>query len=228
MSSLLEGQYFFDFDEMDIDIILNKLRALKYKGEYSKHKNAFLKFCDFLDIKLSADIIHELNIMIVSKKKKYRKLKSVKLQDIKKHMKMMKDKKLRLSYETMLCTGLRVSELSQIKKEDCIISDSEIALSVIGKGGKQEQVFVNINNDKNFFYNLCQHINAHETGKKLFYSSSYLQAKANDKGFACHDLRRAFAKTIYKDCKDVNTVMRLLRHNKVKNTLLYLKSKVEI
>ena len=225
---LLEGQYLFDCKEMNIDTVLNKLRAFKYKGEYSKYKNAFVKLCDFLDIKLSADIISELDSMIVSKKKKYRKLKAVRLADIQNQIKIMKDKKLRLSYETLLSTGLRVSELSQIKRENCVVFDSEIELSFIGKGGKQEQVFVYKNNDESFFYDLCEHITSHGIDEKIFYSSSYLQAKAHDKGFSCHDLRRAYAKIIFRDCKDINTVKQLLRHSKIKNTRLYLKSKVEI
>jgi len=226
---LLQDQYLLDCKQMDINAILDKLRATKHKGEYSKYKNAFLKLCAFLDIKLSIDIQSELDNMISEKKKKHRKLKTVKLPYIQKQIRGIRDKKLRLSFDTMLNTGLRVSELSQIKKEDCFFFDDDrMELTFIAKGGKQEKVFVQREKDKNFFNALSSFIDTCKDDEKIFYSSSYLQARAKEKGFSCHDLRRAFAKVTYRDCKDINTVQRLLRHSNIKNTKLYLKSKVKL
>ena len=135
---LLKDQYLIECKKMNVDAVLQKLTAMKYKNQYAKYKNAFLKFCDFIGLTLPADILLALDVMKKSKKKKYRKLKPVQLQDIKNRIKVIRDKKLRLSYEAMLYSGLRVSELAQIQKEDCFIEAGSITLHFIGKGGGRE------------------------------------------------------------------------------------------
>lgn len=225
---LLDGQYLMDCRNLDIEAVLDKLRRVKYKGQYSKYKNAFLKLCAFLDIKLSTDTRLELDTMLSTKKRQHRKLKPVKLSDIQRHINRAADEKLRLSLETMLYTGLRVSELAGIKKEDCTILNGRIKLSFIGKGGGHESAYIDKAKDSRFFEALLSFINEEKTSEKIFYLASYLQAKALEKGFCTHDLRRAFAKVTYGACKDIDTVRQLLRHSKLKNTRLYLRSKVEI
>ena len=217
-----------DCKKIDVSAVLEQLNAIKYKNQYSKYKNAFLKFCDFLDIELDSKTKQTLEFMHGEKKKKYRKLKHVKLCDIKNHLRVMKDQKLRLSYEAMLRTGLRVSELCQLKKVDCLIQQGSIIFSFIGKGGAIEKAVIVEATDKRFFDDLLSLIEKTRDGDKLFYSPAYLQAKAREKNFACHDLRRVFSKLTYRDCKNINTTMKLLRHSKLKHTQIYLNSKVEI
>ena len=209
-------------------MVLEKLTAIKYKNQFSKYKNAFLKFCEFLNLELSGENQHKLDKMMDAKIKKRRKLRRTKLKDIKHKIRVMQDKKLKSSYETMLYTGLRDSELAQIKKADCIIHDKSIALSFIGKGRKHEKTILYEEQNKRVYKDLLQLIDTTPPDRKIFYSASYLQAKALEKGFQCHDLRRAFAKLTYQEYKDKEIVMRLLRHSKIKNTKIYLRSKVEI
>ncbi len=225
---LLDEQYLIDWTDMDINSVIDKLQGMKYKNQYSKYKNAFLKFCDFLDIKLSNDILLKLDIANLDKKKKYRKMEPRKLEDIKNHLRGCKDKKLKLSYETMLATGLRVSELSQIKKTDCIVSNNNVQFFFTGKGQKKESVTINKADNMKLYTNLVELITGASESKKVFYSTNYLQTKASDMGFNCHDLRRAFAKITRKNNKDINVVKDAMRHTSTKNTKIYLNSKIDI
>jgi len=229
MCFLLKDQHLIDCRNIDIPAALEKLGSMKYKNQYSKYKNAFSKFCDFLHISLNTDIKEKLEAMKGEKKKKYRKLKPVKLLDIKNQLRVIRDTKLKTSYEMMLHTGIRVSELCQIKKEDCQIQNkSLLEFSFVGKGGKKEKVFVSKERDKKLFQRILDLIEKTKTGNRVFYSPNYLQAKAKERGFNCHDLRRAFAKLTFKDYKDINATRILLRHSKLKNTKIYLRSKIEI
>jgi len=223
---LLKDQYLLDCKKLDIDMVLKKFENMKYKSDYSRYKNAFLKFCQFQNIKIDNEKLLKLNLMKLEKKKKHRKLKAVDLKDIKNHLRVIQDKKLKLSFETLLATGLRVSELSQITKDDCHIDSDKIVLSFIGKGGNPESVTIHQSEHETLFTNLLDLIGS--TEKKVFYSANYLQTKATEKGFACHDLRRAFAKLDYQKHKDINRTKKALRHTNVKNTKKYLHSKVKI
>ena len=227
MDFLLQDQYLFDCHNLDVEKVIHKLKTIKYKNQYSKYKNAFLKFCLFLDIKLDEKTRNELDLLNAEKIKKRRKLIPVELDNILNRLKIMKDKKLRYSFETMLNTGLRVSELSQIKKEDCIIEKNTIVFNFTGKGGKKEKVIFYSNQDQRLFIALKTLIE-NTKGNKVFYSVNYLQKKANENGFCCHDLRRAYAKINYKKHHDINQTKTALRHKDIKNTRIYVNSKVKI
>jgi len=82
-------------------MVLEKLTAIKYKNQFSKYKNAFLKFCEFLNLELSGENQHKLDKMMDTKTKKRRQLKRTRLKDIKHKIRVMQDKKLKSSYETM-------------------------------------------------------------------------------------------------------------------------------
>lgn len=227
MEYLLSDQYIIDCKNINIEKLLQKLESMRYKNQYSKYKNAFLKFCEFQNIKLDNNTLLSLDIMKLDKKKKYRKLNKVRLTDIKNKIKVIRDKRLKLSYETMLATGLRVSELSQIKKADCITTENSILFRFIAKGGKKESVQISAESHKRLFNDLVKLIEDNKQ-EKLFYSSNYLQKEATKRGFQCHDLRRAFAKIEYKKNRNLDKVRLSLRHKSIKNTKIYLKSKVEI
>jgi len=227
MEYLLSDQYIIDCKNINIEKLLQKLESMRYKNQYSKYKNAFLKFCEFQNIKLDNNTLLSLDIMKLDKKKKYQKLNKVRLTDIKNKIKVIRDKRLKLSYETMLATGLRVSELSQIKKADCITTENSILFRFIAKGGKKESVQISAESHKRLFNDLVKLIEDNKQ-EKLFYSSNYLQKEATKRGFQCHDLRRAFAKIEYKKNRNLDKVRLSLRHKSIKNTKIYLKSKVEI
>lgn len=226
VDTLLKDQFLLDCKNMNIALILSKFESMKYKNEYSKYKNAFLKFCEFQNIKIDSETMLKLNLMALDKKKKHRRMKAVNLKDIKNHLRAIKDTKLKLSYETILATGLRVSELSQIGKNDCSLHRDKIVFSFIGKGGNPESVTIFKDDNPTLFTDITKLVNSSK--KKVFYSPNYLQTKAKEKGFGCHDLRRAYAKLEHQKHKDIIKTREALRHKSEKNTRRYLNSKVKI
>ena len=228
MCYLLKDQNIMDCKDMDISAVVYKLEATKYKNTFSQRKNAFFKFCEFLNIELPTETKVQINKMNDSKMKKYRKAKPVTLENIKNTIRVIRDKKLKLSFEIMLNSGLRVSELSQIKKEDCAISDELVTFCFVGKGGNKEKITITKEKNERVFNNLIKYINETKEGQKIFYSTSYLQDEAKKRNFQCHDLRRAYSKLDYAEKKNIEKVREDMRHKNKQNTKRYLNSKVKI
>lgn len=229
LKTLLEGQSLFStVENLDVPKILHQFSKIKYKNEFSQYKNALFYFLKFQNITLTTSQLEQIKTLEAKTKKKYRKLESAELRKIDNTIKRLKNTKLKYCYQILLYTGLRVSELAQIKKEDCTISTNQIIFSFIGKGGKQEQATLKREDNEKLFQNLCDMLENTNANCKLFYSSNYLQQKATQYGFKCHDLRRAYAKIEYEKSRSKEQVKEKLRHKNVKTTEKYLKSKVNI
>lgn len=229
LATLLDGQNSVaTLENLNIDKMIEKLARLKYKNEFSQYKNALLYFVDFQNITLSKEQLGKIEMLGTQKKKKYRKLKRVDFKKVDETIKHIKNKKLKLSYQVLLATGLRVFELSQITKNDCTLLDNEITFKFVGKGGKQQQTKVFKSDDMKLYNNLIALLESTKKSNKVFYSANYLQQKAKNYGFQCHDLRRACAKIEYKKTKSKDKVQQKLRHSSKKTTDIYLKSKVNL
>lgn len=225
---LLKDQSILDIENgFDIQPVLQSLQRIKYKNEFSQYKNALLYFLQFKNIPLSEEQSMLIKSYEENTKKKYRKQTVIDYESIKNKITHIRNKKLKLSYQTMLSTGLRVFELSQIKKNDCIINSDNLRISFIGKGGKKETVKILKQDDIKIFDELMDYINKLESNDRLFYSVNYLQQQAEELGFHCHDLRRICAKLEYKKTKSKARVKSKLRHASIKNTNRYLKSKIK-
>jgi integrase len=227
--ALLHNQNKIDFEsKVEIDEAIDNLSAIIYKNHFSQSKNALLHFCEFIKYPLTSNQLSKITELENKTKKKYRKLKPVYFSEVDKKIKCLKNNKLRLSYKTMMKTGLRVFELSQITPQQAIIKNEKIIFNFIGKGGKEEEVNIIKSEDTIFFAELENIIKKTEFNKKVFYSFFYLQIKANEMGFTCHDLRRIFAHIEYKKSKSKNQVKEKLRHKNIKNTNIYLRSKIKL
>ena len=229
LSSLLDGQSIIKtLENLDIDKMISNLQNVKYKNEFSQYKNALYYFVNFQKITLTKEQQKRIDDLENNTKKKYRKMDSANLKKIENTIKHLKNKKLKYSYQTLLHTGLRVSELAQIAPKDCTLTEQEFTFCFTGKGGKQEQTtFKRVDNEK-LFENLKEMIKKTSPDRKLFYSANYLQLKAKNYGFQCHDLRRAYAKVEYKKTRSKEQVKEKLRHTNIKTTERYLKSQVNI
>jgi len=229
LALLLKGQNVLDpVGKLDINMVMKKLEKIKYKNHFSQNKNALLHFCKFQNIQLTYETEKRIKELEQTTKKKRRKLKPVEYPTIDKKIKYIRNKRLKLSYQTMIATGLRVSELASISAEDCTIDDTSITFNFIAKGGNNEVVTLIAVENPKLYENLKIHIDDISTDKKIFYSNGYLQSKAKELDFKCHDLRRAFAKLEYKKCKSKSAVKEKLRHSNLKTTNIYLRSKVKI
>jgi len=228
---LFEGQSISDtVGKLDIDKILEKLGKIKYKSNFSQAKNAFLHFCEFQNIRLSAQTLEHIRELATGARKKYRKLKPILYSEIDKKIKRIRDKRLKLSYQTMIATGLRVAELSDIAPDNCQVTNDGIAFIFTARGGTKAVITVSATEHLKLYQDLQALIEntLESNSKKLFYSANFLQRKAKALGFACHDLRRAFAKLEHKKYRNKDHVMDKLRHKSIKATNIYLRSKVKI
>ena len=133
-----------------------------------------------------------------------------------------------MSFQTIIVTGLRVSELAQLGPDNCTIADGSITFNFIGKGGVSGSAAISSLENPQLCERLKQLIEDTPKDKKVFYSAAYLQAKAKELGFGCHDLRRAYAKLEYRKCRNKAEVQRKLRHSNLKTTNIYLRSKIKI
>lgn len=228
LAFLLDGQYLIN-SACDIDFkkVIDRFETIKHKNYFSQCKNALLHFCEFQNTSLNKEYLNKIMELEHSTKKKYRKLKTIDFKSISQAINHLKNDKLKLSYLTMLATGLRVSEISQIMGENCVVDNSQLTFKFIGKGGKKEKVVLTKDDNIRLFENLVEHINNTKIDKKLFYSSTYLQEKANELGFRCHDLRRIFAQLEYKKSKSKEKVMKKLRHKNLKTTNKYLSWRIK-
>ena len=223
LCNLFEGQSLTDTAvNFDIDRILENLGTVKYKNRFSQTKNAFLHFCVFQNITLSDDTLKTIEQIGKATKKKHRKLKPINFTQVDKRIKRIRNKKMKLSYQAIIATGLRISELASISQNDCTITDEEITFVFVGKGGANEIVTIGATEYSKLYHSLKELIQGTEQNKKLFYSANYLQRQAKALGFACHDLRRAFAKLEYKKCRSKEVVRNKLRHSSIKTTNKYL------
>ena len=184
-----------------------------------------------MGIALDNEYLSQIEALKIKTKKKYRKHKVIDAKEVIKRIKSIRNRKLKLSYEMMLATGLRVSELAQITYDDFLFSDDEkLKFCFIGKGGKAETVSLIKEEYSKLFNDFSKLINTDKPKpkQKIFYSAIYLQTNAKKLGFRCHDLRRIYAKCKYRKTKSKREVMKGLRHSSIKSTNIYLRSKISL
>lgn len=227
--SLLKGQPVNDTGKrLNVDKVLDRFAELEHKNEFSQAKNSFLHFCEFQNIPLSFEDVKRIEQMQSNARKKYRKLKAIDYITIDNKIKHLKNEKLKLSFQMLTATGLRVSELAQITPAHCVIKSESLSFRFIAKGGNLNTVTLSKSDNPELYERLKELITHTSPQRKIFYSSSYLQKQAKRLGFTCHDLRRACAKIEYKKSQSKAEVKKKLRHSTVKTTNIYLNSKVSI
>lgn len=229
MDDLLTGQSILNTLELfDINLVIDNLSRITYKNQFSQSKNALLYFLKYYNISLDNSYLEKIELCEKSLKRKNRKLSEVKYSDVVNEIANIRNKKLKLSYQTMLSTALRVSELSSIEPENCHVTQEEIIFSVEIKGGKIVKSVITKDENLKLYNNLKKQIEDTDDGKKVFYSANYLQQKCETMCFRCHDLRRLCAKSIYKKTKSKEKAKEKLNHCDIKTTEIYLKSKAKI
>lgn len=140
----------------------------------------------------------------------------------------LKNKKLKLGLRTQLESGLRISEIADLKKEDIeFLEDDKFKIKVRnGKGGKSREVEV----ESKYLFEKLQ-AQCKESEDKLFYSESYMRGEARKRGLETHDSRRHYAKETHKKALEegkskkeaIRKVKMDLGHKAVKTSRIYLK-----
>lgn len=219
-----------DIDKINVEDILQGLKDIKMKSETSAVVNGLRRLKNKVNIPQEA----ELKNIIKNKTEKKKNNEEVReLRKILKKINVLRDKKLKLAYRLSLVSGLRVFELSDLKKEDIEITEEGIKINVRdGKGGKGG--FINCLRDKYLEKNLAEHLES-INDEKVFYSKKHMMNRALESGFECHDLRRAFCKLYhYENKKEIGSyranikVKNAMRHIKFSTTRIYLNSKIKV
>lgn len=211
-------------------LILGEVRKLGNKNLVSAAKNG-LKHLQKYDPSLKLPS-NEAFSQISQHKRNYVKSKGkrVDFDQVQRKVNAIQNKKLKLAFRLASISGLRVSELADLKAGDLKFSeDGNITVSVRnGKGGKSGQV--DCLEDKYVYEQLKDYCNSQEENKNLFYSESYMRERAGRLGIEMHDFRRAFATLKKMDCinegfssYEANAkVQEGLRHERFSTTKRYL------
>lgn len=230
VKNLLQKYQFDSLSEIDTDSIESSLSKLKSKNSVSAAKNGLLRLHEFDSYFSLPDAVffkelssHKRNILV-------KKGRVIDTEKITHKINLISNKRLKMAYRLILVSGLRISEVADLKPGDIEFLDKhQLRVHVQnGKGGKQRDVVTTV--DKYLYKGLSEHVRAIEVGGTVFYGESYMRGKAYALGFEPHDLRRAYAqltKKLYKEQGQsayaaTTAVQNNLGHTCRKTTELYL------
>lgn len=224
--------------EIDREAIRNylvELYHLNYKSSTVSRKIASLK--SFIHYLLVEKVINKDPMVLIESPKKEKKLPSYLFQnEAKEIIEWDEPDDLRelCLFEVLYSTGIRVSELSNIKIED--IDLSALTIKVMGKGKKERVVFLSqstvdklknyliernkISSDERFLF-------LNSKGKQLSPASIWhiikkLSKKMKlDKSISPHSLRHSFASHLLDNGADIRSVQKLLGHKDISTTQIY-------
>jgi integrase/recombinase XerC/integrase/recombinase XerD len=134
-------------------------------------------------------------------------------------------KHVRLAFETMLWTGLRVSEVAGLTGEDVIVEDGKVFLRVrSGKGQKERLVPVM---DRDLAWELLRL--SKEKGKDPLFGVkvgtlkdyAYKLKRASGVDFHCHRLRHTLATKLLSKGVSIDIVQKVLGHASINTTRRY-------
>jgi len=180
MDSLLEGQNPLT-DNFDMSKVLENLGNIKYKNYFAQAKGALLHFCKFQAITLDDNQLRQIEEMQENTTKKYRSLDKLTanfVEKTKKKVEGIKNPKLRLSYETAMATGLRVSEIAQLTPGNAVISDEAIIFTITRKGGEEKEVAIVKSEHKKLYEKVRKMTESLKPNDRVFYSVATLQKEA--------------------------------------------------
>ncbi|MEN8907175.1 MAG: tyrosine-type recombinase/integrase [Clostridiales bacterium] len=232
LKNALSNQEFSNISEIDI----NKLKDYLYNN--AKRKN------DVSKVKNSLALLFKSNNEPMYKKineiEKIRKLKPKGRKQIQEELQLkntlikinaLKNKKLKLAYRLMVTSGLRISEISNLKKKDIEFCDNDRIKVHVTKGkGDKRRKFLTFWNDKYLYDSLKDHVKSMVDDENLFYSESHMRRNAGKLSFKSHDLRKTFSHILFyhypkNEKETINVLQKLLGHNEGTKTYLVYKDR---
>jgi len=226
-----------EFKNLSIDDVEDWSLSLKENGNSQNTRRvrlaALASFCDYLierDV-ITKNIARPLikKLKIDTKQQSYLTAGEV--------VKMLSKARNKRTYAIMMVavnTGIRVSELINLKLEDYKVDKLEI---VNGKGGKSRVVYLNETTKKALDDYIA--IRKQSNYKNLFISDKCtpmqigalnvtlknLVSRANiNKNISMHSLRRSLATDLYANGVDLIGISNILGHSAISNTQLYIKN----
>lgn len=231
---LFRNDYDLTLNDIDEEGIKERMNHVRGKNEFSSAKQAVLGLKKvYPDISIPDDAwFREESLHRKNRSKK--KAKTIDLDATQRKINQINDQKLKYAFRLALDSGLRVSELAEVRAEDLKFEDGVIYVNVThGKGGSNG--VVKCQRDPYLYEHLQDFIKKQkeecpeENNRKLFYASNTMQKKAHDLGIECHDLRRICAIMLRNELKkempveEANAQVQLqLRHARFSTTKRYL------
>lgn len=134
--------------------------------------------------------------------------------------------------ELLICTGMRVSEISNLKQEN--INLNEKVIRIYGKGGKER--ILSIDNDnllkalhtyKQEYSFSCEYFFINRSHNKIseqsirFMIKKYTKLAGIDKNITPHMFRHTFATMLLEEDVDIRYIQNILGHSSITTTQIY-------
>ena len=214
-------------------------KNIKNKTELSRAVNVIRILKEFEETFNCFSSLELKKIISEKSNNRHRPYNPYSLSEVKRKINTIRDKKYKLGFRLMIVSGLRVFELSELKKQDIIFnSDKTITLKVLnGKGGKAAEI--KCLKDDYLYKELQEFLEDKLEEEKVFYSKIAMQKKALHFRFKCHDLRRAYSKLVEKEIQESTKdfpedeqkeileeeLKEAMRHSKIDTSYSYINSK---
>lgn len=208
------------------------LPKFKTKNDFSAVKNGLLRFKEYFPELTIPDDNFFKSVSLRKKNWNKKPKNTIYLDETKRKINALKDRKMKYAFRLALVSGLRAFELAALTKEDIVINQDNTMTVTVKKGKGDERRVINTMVDKYLGSNLPKYMNSFSEDEKLFYSNSKMQHKAKKLCLQMHDLRRIAAI----NCKAINKTkmnayeanqqtMQLLGHARFSTTKRYLYNK---
>ncbi|MEI0487434.1 tyrosine-type recombinase/integrase [Brachyspira intermedia] len=224
-------QYYKNNDSLNYDNIIKFLKEnkkTKSNATIALYKAALKKLIKYRikDLNKKAIIDSAFSEIKVTKRDNTITKEQIVSKEIINKMMMLSNEKNKLIIQTLYATGLRVSELINIKKKDCkkTIEDGIVymSVSVIGKGNKERKIKLKIELYNDIIKTFNSKIYLFETKNKKAFTRQYIYRIVNTAGLKAlgtrqvhpHTLRHSFAThLLIKDNKSLKAVSKYLGHS---------------
>lgn len=200
-------------DKINVEKIIEELQS-ENKTYISQTKNALKLLYRANDEFFFNNDIEKLQETAPKQRKKPEQ--PLKLSKVNRKINAIRNKKMKLAYRLQEMSGLRISEIADLRKQDIkFCENNRLAIYVKdGKGGKQR--YIKTLDDK-YLYKELKEFMDNTDKEKLFYSDRYMQQKARQLEFHTHDLRKVNAKILYDRIpenkeKTIETIQKILGH----------------
>lgn len=225
---LFKDKQFNDISEVNREFLEGETLKFKTRNEFSAVKNALKHLKKFYpDLDIPDESFFKENSL---KKRNWSKKpkKNIYLDQTRRKINQISDKKLKYAYRLALVSGLRVSELAALEAKDITFNQDKIIVNVRhGKGGSNG--IIECLSDKYLYENLKEYVSKFKPDDKIFYSNEYMKHQAMNLKMECHDFRRIFAITCRNQLKKEmpvdqanQLVQEKLRHKRFSTTKRYL------
>lgn len=235
VKNLFKDVAFEGLEEIDPDFIKKRMRELPNKNEFSAAKRGLMKLQEF-DPCLR---LPEEEFFQETAKRKHNRVESrgqkIYKDTIIRKVDRVRDPDLRLAYRLEMVSGLRISEIADLRPGDIDLSGDHMQVFVRnGKGGKSG--LVNCLDDAYVKARLEQLLKKTAAEAPLFYCSGHMMNEAVRLGFECHDLRRIYAQDMLREqlkqgktrAEATELVRQGLRHSRTETTMIYLQGRTVI